>query len=110
VLHRLESLCHRVKRTFRNISPVTRNRKLKTENWLLILGLDQAQNVMVKNQDHQRQDQHQAQALGHLPVLDLYGFAPDSLNPEEKQVAAIQNGDGQEVEQEEVDAFRARSL
>jgi hypothetical protein len=31
--------------------------------------MHQAQDILVKDQDHQSQKQHQAKALGHLPVL-----------------------------------------
>ena len=44
-----------------------------------LLGLHQAQNILVEDQNHQSQEQHQAQSLGHLPVLQRHRLAPDRL-------------------------------
>ena len=42
--------------------------------------------------------------LGHFPVFDLHRLAPQGLQGEKHQVAAVQHGDGQQVQEEEVDA------
>ena len=54
-----------------------------------MLDLHQAQNILVEDQNHQSQEQHQAQSLGHLPVLQGHCLAADRLQGEEKQVSAV---------------------
>src|SRR6267142_661601 len=60
--------------------------------------------VIVNREDHQEQQKNQPELLGRLALPERHGPAQDPLDDEEQQMAAVQHGHRQEVEDGEVHA------
>ena len=66
-------------------------------------GPEDADQVVVKGKEHQKNDQDQSDLLGDFHLLDTDRFSQDGFQSQEQEVASVENRDGKEIDQPEVD-------
>src|SRR5207249_3229276 len=67
------------------------------------LALYEPMDVVVEDEHHQREDEEEADLLRDLAMARLHGTANERLHREERQMAAVEDRDRQEVQDGEID-------
>ena len=66
-------------------------------------GRDEPEDVVVKGENHQKDDEGQADLLGDLHLLEADRFSKNGFKGQKEEMASIEDRDGKEIDHSEVD-------
>ena len=67
-------------------------------------GGDESKDVIIKGEDHQKDDQDQTDLLGNLHLFNADRFPENRFEDQEDEMASVEDRDGEEGDDPEVDA------
>ena len=67
-------------------------------------GSEDPDQIVVKGEKHQEDDEDQADLLGLLHFLDADGLLQNRFQSQEGKISSVKDGDGEEVDDPEIDA------
>src|SRR5512144_766989 len=70
----------------------------------LLLGRKDTQDVVIDHQQHEQNNQKQTDLLGPFAKLQTDGFADEAFDQKDQNMPSVQNRDGQNIQDHQVDA------